>query len=280
MPGPTRCLLVGILIASMLGTPATAQNPPISLDSVFVYSVKVVCTTNQIPIRIATSVSAAGELLSGAQEELSRTAVNIQNPLDRAARFSYRAVQPRTGASPGGTFTPVNEPLVAFAARSLDCSDFIALQQNPPPSGLAPATEGFLVIESRSRLQVAAVYTQRVVKEGLKDDISTTALLAGKKNVFRGGKIPDLEDIPLTPIPAGPSGSPVLSESSGVAIPIEQFGNGPVQGAAMGIGLGVGVGRGIGFGIGAGGGIDVEYVEPIIVPRRPVLIPVPRPGLP
>ena len=62
-----------------------------------------------------------------------------------------------------------------------------------------------------------------------------------------------------------------------VKIPIHQYGDGPAHAAAMGVGVGVGVGRGIGLGIGAGGGIDVEYVEPIVVPRRLVLTPATQP---
>lgn len=225
---------------------------------VFVYSVEVVCTQGQSNLPFTVQ--------NGGVTEASETFVNLHNFTRSDLRFTFRAVQPRTGASSGAVFSPLSESLSAFTARTFNCGDFITLQQRPStPSGVNPATEGFLVIESPARIQVAAVYRTRSLATALVDNGSSEVFWIGSKNVFGDGDLPKLEKVPagrmseeeMETIGAGRGSIEVP------IVPMER--RTKIQAAGMGLGLGAGASRGTGVGVGSGTSVDVEYVEPFVV---------------
>lgn len=230
---------------------------------VFVYSVNAVCTQGQTNLPFTVQ--------NGGVTEVAETFVNLHNVTRSDVRFTVRAVQPRTGASPGAVFSPLTESLSAFTARSFDCGDFITLQQRPStPSGVNPATEGFLVIESPVKIQVAAVYRSRSLATALVDNGSSEVFWIGSKNVFGDGQLPELEKVPVSRM----SEQELESAGAGrgaIDVPIVPMDRGTkIQAAGMGLGLGVGSSRGTGVGVGSGTSVDVEYVEPFVLEKSDV----------
>lgn len=257
-------LLFPVLMANSYANPISLkQFAPNLVLSKYVYSVNVECSTNNLPVQLKFK-----NLLEGDAKNENKTTIKIHNPLNRAVNIKYRAVQAKTQQSLGDVYENSSETIDPYSARSFECGDFITMQQRPSNNNLLPATNGLVIIESTSKVQVVATYEKRAVKEALSDNTTARRSIAALKNIFTGRDTPKQEGVVIQPLPEDElqfAGDDV-GELEEVPVTIIQHGpqGGRVGAAGLGIGLGYGIGRGTGVGIGLGVSIDVEYIQPII----------------
>lgn len=137
--------ILGIGLASMRA--AGGQTPP--SDQVFQYSVKLACVPG---------LGGAGKSLT--PKSMYRTTVNILNPSQEPAPLTKWVVLSPLEPATRSPSTPVSEALGPYEAFQVHCDEAKALLgQMAPVSG----GEGWLILQSPTELDVAAVYTARRV---------------------------------------------------------------------------------------------------------------------
>jgi hypothetical protein len=95
-----------------------------------------------------------------------RTVINVHNFTDRSVSFTKKAVLARSEDLDRGSISgKITEVLGPDQALFVDCLDVAQLLQDQLANQPVPPGDGFVVIESDVELDVAAVYTSKIVEQ-------------------------------------------------------------------------------------------------------------------
>jgi hypothetical protein len=144
-----------VLIIVTIIPRGTTFNP---LSKTYTYAVKFVCVPEVGP---ATTDSAVPFVPA-----LHRTVINVHNFTDGKIELEKKAVLARSEDEERGPISKkITDVLESNQALFIDCLDIFELLDNQLPGPPFPAGDGFVVIESRVKLDVAAVYTTEIRDE-------------------------------------------------------------------------------------------------------------------
>ena len=186
--------------------------PPVSYQ----YAVKFVCGSSD------GSVVAPGVYF---------TAINVHNPLYRSIRFRVKVAIALPGLQPGPVSPFHTSGLEPDEALEIDCPDIFKLARHD-----RDFLKGFVVIESRTELDVVAVYTASG-QEGTVETLHMERVAARQTPVTVGHECIDFEP-PLAVgtqfgTPVGQSSGDAVLTSTGIAVALADFDTG--HGTAFGL---------------------------------------------